>query len=272
MIWDFQASGGRVWAEAFRVPLVILGFLGGSDGKESACNEGDLGLIPGLGRSAGDGNGYPLQCSGLEKSLAGCSPWGHKESDTTEWLSLHFTSVILNDLPPWIKRHPPTRLRKPPGSHLVYYFSSHLHFRKITWDPLISISIATNTIQVTIMYPMDLSNSSLSFSDFPCPISTLCKSFSPKHLDLKNKTRTSLVVQWLRIHLPMNGTQVRSLVRENPMCCGATKPTCCNYWSPCSSAYALQQEKPSWDVPGGPVAKESMFPTQGAWVQSLSGN
>ena len=36
-----------------------LGFTGGSDGKESACNPGDLGLIPGLGRS-GEGNGYPL--------------------------------------------------------------------------------------------------------------------------------------------------------------------------------------------------------------------
>ena len=38
-----------------------LGFPGGSDGKESACNAEDLGLIPGLGRSLGEGNGYPLQ-------------------------------------------------------------------------------------------------------------------------------------------------------------------------------------------------------------------
>ena len=41
----------------------------GSAGKESACNEGDLGSIPGLGRSSGEGNGYPLQFSGLEKSM-----------------------------------------------------------------------------------------------------------------------------------------------------------------------------------------------------------
>ena len=41
-----------------------MGFPGGSDGKESACNEGDLGLIPGLGRSPGEGKGYPLQYSG----------------------------------------------------------------------------------------------------------------------------------------------------------------------------------------------------------------
>ena len=44
----------------------LWGFLGGSAGKESICNAGDLGLIPGLGRSPGEGNGYPLQYSGLE--------------------------------------------------------------------------------------------------------------------------------------------------------------------------------------------------------------
>ena len=43
-------------------------FPGGSAGKESACNAGDLGLIPGLGRSPGERNGYPLQYSGLENS------------------------------------------------------------------------------------------------------------------------------------------------------------------------------------------------------------
>ena len=47
----------------------IRGFPGGSDGKESACNAGDLDLIPGLGRSPGEGNGYPLQYSCLEKSM-----------------------------------------------------------------------------------------------------------------------------------------------------------------------------------------------------------
>ena len=45
------------------------GFLGGSDGKESACNLGDLGSIPGLGRFPVEGTGYPLQCSCLENSM-----------------------------------------------------------------------------------------------------------------------------------------------------------------------------------------------------------
>ena len=48
---------------------VTLGFLCGSDGKESACNVGDLGLILGLGRSPGEGNGNPLQCSCLDSSM-----------------------------------------------------------------------------------------------------------------------------------------------------------------------------------------------------------
>ena len=78
----------------------VTGFPGSSAGKESACNAGDLGYIPGLGRSPGEGHGNPLQYSCLEKphgqrSLVGYSPWGHKESDTTEQLSAaqHSTKV-----------------------------------------------------------------------------------------------------------------------------------------------------------------------------------
>ena len=53
-----------------RLPtLVFLGFYGGSAGKESTCNGRDLGLIPGLERSPGEGKGYPLQYSGLENSM-----------------------------------------------------------------------------------------------------------------------------------------------------------------------------------------------------------
>ena len=49
---------------------------------------GDLGLIPGLGGSPVEGKGYPLQYSGLENSMDCIVPWGHKESDITERLSL----------------------------------------------------------------------------------------------------------------------------------------------------------------------------------------
>ena len=47
----------------------IAGFIGGSDGKESTCSSGDPGLIPGSGRSPGEGNGYPGQYSCLENSI-----------------------------------------------------------------------------------------------------------------------------------------------------------------------------------------------------------
>ena len=65
------------------------GFPSGSEGKESACIVGGIGSIPGLGRSPGGGHGNPLQYSCLEnprgqRSLVGCSPWGHKESDMTK--------------------------------------------------------------------------------------------------------------------------------------------------------------------------------------------
>ena len=82
---------------------MFLGFAGGSDDKESACNAGDLGLIPGLGRFPGGGHGNPLQYSCLEnppeqRSLVGYSPWSHKESDLTEQLnfkhSTDFKKVI----------------------------------------------------------------------------------------------------------------------------------------------------------------------------------
>ena len=123
-----KAEGGRGWVDTGRketprdINLHAMGtmymsvspslslkrtwtgdFPGGPDGKKSTCSAGDLGSIPGLGRSPGGGHGNPLQYSCLEnphgqRSLAGYSPWGHKESDTTErpnmalvvwWLRIH---------------------------------------------------------------------------------------------------------------------------------------------------------------------------------------
>ena len=72
--------------------MINKGFPGNSDGKESACSAGDLGFIHQLGRSPGEGNGYPLQYSCLENPM-NRGTWqatvrGCKESDTTEWLTL----------------------------------------------------------------------------------------------------------------------------------------------------------------------------------------
>ena len=68
---------------------------GGLDGKESASNVGDLGSIPALGRSPGEGNSNPLKYPCMEnfhgqRSLVGYSPWGRKESATTERLTLTY--------------------------------------------------------------------------------------------------------------------------------------------------------------------------------------
>ena len=69
-----------------------MSFPGSSAGKESSCNAGDPRSIPGSGRSPGGGHGNPLRYSYLkiphgQRSLAGYSPWGHKELDMTEQLS-----------------------------------------------------------------------------------------------------------------------------------------------------------------------------------------
>ena len=65
----------------FILSLSNMGFPCGSAGKESACNVGDLGLIPGLGRSPGEGNSYPLQYFGLENSMD-CIVHGVAKSQT----------------------------------------------------------------------------------------------------------------------------------------------------------------------------------------------
>ena len=84
--------GGEIWMGPILVTLRGVGFPGGSDSKESACNVGDLGLTPGLGRSPGEGHGNPLQHSCLEsahgyRSLAGC-----KQSVTTKCSAAHHST------------------------------------------------------------------------------------------------------------------------------------------------------------------------------------
>ena len=95
---QFNFWVGKIHRRKNRLPTsVFLGFPCGSSGKESACNVRDLGLIPGLGRSPGEGKGYLLQYSCREfhgqRNLAGYSPWGRKELDMTERLSFHFPFV-----------------------------------------------------------------------------------------------------------------------------------------------------------------------------------
>ena len=104
---------------------VLLGFPCGSAGKESACNAGDLGLIPGLGRSPWEGKGYPLQYSGLENSTdcMGSQRVGH------DWATFTFTSLHWG----------PSRDGAPePSSSLSF----RMWLGSITWKPQI-LSLST---------------------------------------------------------------------------------------------------------------------------------
>ena len=68
--------------------MLYLGFPGGSEDKASACNAGDLGSIPGLGRSPGEGNGNPLQYSCLENPMDGGAWWATVHGVTKSWTRL----------------------------------------------------------------------------------------------------------------------------------------------------------------------------------------
>ena len=93
--WFNSWVGTILWRRDRLLTPVFLGFPGGSAGKESTCNAGDLGSIPGLGRSPGEGKGYPLQYSGLENSMDyivhGVSKSWTRLSD------FHFTSLYIKD-------------------------------------------------------------------------------------------------------------------------------------------------------------------------------
>ena len=70
--------------------MSLLGFPDSSVGKESTCNSGDPGSIPGLGRSPGEGNGHPLQYSGLENSMDYIAQGVEKNQTTKKLSHCHF--------------------------------------------------------------------------------------------------------------------------------------------------------------------------------------
>ena len=91
--------GRKVPLERDRLPtLVFLGFPCGSAGKESACNEEDLGSVPGLGRSPEEGKGYQLQYSGLENSMD-CKVHG-VTGVRRDWATFTFTIENIAVVPP----------------------------------------------------------------------------------------------------------------------------------------------------------------------------
>ena len=90
----FDSWVGKIpWRRDSLPTPVFLGFPCGSAGKESACNAGNLGLIPELGTSPGEGRGYPLQYSGLENSID-CVTQGVTKSQT-QLSDFHFHFIWL---------------------------------------------------------------------------------------------------------------------------------------------------------------------------------
>ena len=119
-----------------RLPTpVFLGFPGGSTGKESVCNAGDLGLIPGLGRSSGEGKGYPLQYSGLENSMD-CI--GHRVAKNQTRLSdIHFTHFTIGsewshqDLVEWSQKRGNSL---PLSLDFISKVSVYRYLKSLSWE------------------------------------------------------------------------------------------------------------------------------------------
>ena len=92
--WKPDLSNGS-WVLGLKFVFIHYLFICGSAGKESACNAGDLGSIPGLGGSPGERERLPTPVFWPGESHVLYSPWGHKESDTTEQLSFSFIHLFI---------------------------------------------------------------------------------------------------------------------------------------------------------------------------------
>ena len=174
------------WSSNWKPPNSIVGLHGGSDGKESTCNAGDPGLLPGMGRSPGEGNGNPLQYSCLENPM-----------DRRAWQGLKRVGYnwVTNTL---IASKPLTnRLRKPcfPGSKSttsliipqVLIISFHKRLRSdikdcaFSWflGSLTLTVMSENTGHVTLLFYCFYKNALCYFKDiFIFHTSRITKSYS----------------------------------------------------------------------------------------------
>ena len=148
----------------------LWGFAGGSDGKESACFAGNPGSIPGTGRYPRKGNGYPSFLPGQfhgQRSVVDYSPWGRKESDTTEQLTLAFTNQLWPN----------------PPFHFIWIWLS---------VPLISLLIATwicNLALISLVVPFSIPEMAFSPSVKVRPL------FQPYHTFIIEN-----VFEWFSLH------------------------------------------------------------------------
>ena len=138
--------------------MVNLGFHSGSEGKETACNVGDPGLVPGLGRYHGEGNGTPLQNSCLDNPMDGgtCQPTVHGVAKSWTQLS-NFTSLTLWSISSSVSCSVvPDSLRPhgcgPPGSSVLGVLQA-----RILEGVVISFSI--NLLQMKLEYTIEKTQS-----------------------------------------------------------------------------------------------------------------
>ena len=106
------------------------------------------------------------------------------------------------------------------------------HFQRWVWVCCLHIHPNYRALFMNAVFP-----SQLTCYVFPSPWNRMpswCPIYVKMSFLVKSAFGTCQVVQWIRIHLSMQGIQVRSLVQEDPTCCGATKPMPHNYWSTCA--------------------------------------
>ena len=163
-----------------------LGFPGDSAGKESACNEGDLSSIPGLGRSPGGGHDNPLQFSGLQSTMdrGAWQATVHGITNSRTWLSgFHFhTFFFHNWLRVWMPPTPPTITYTHTHTHthtqlLLFFLSPGKKTWLISGLSLASVSGSLWTHSLT----WSGSPSLISGDDSPWRCRGVCSSFFPGH-------------------------------------------------------------------------------------------
>ena len=218
-------------------PYCVLGFPGSSVGKESACNAGDPGSIPGLERSPGEGIGYPLQYSWSSLGSSGKEPACnvrdlvsiHGLGDPLEEGTATHSSILAWGIPMdrrawWATVHGVAKNRTGLSSfHFHYVLGSILE----TGETAESRSDSFSCLKILrasgwperLLVPLE--GRVLAQSQLLVNRSRIFSFHQLYNLEIQGEG-TSLVVQWLRIHFPKQEVQVWSLVRE-PRSCHAAK-------------------------------------------------
>ena len=178
---------------------------------------GDLGSIPGMGRSPGGRNGNPLQysCLGNPMDRGAWQTTVHGAAES--WTRLMQLSTHAQH-PCWLEDGLPTQHQRTTGAKCLR--EAHSCWREEAGQIPRQRCRRSNISQTEVISKVDSHAAQLREH----------RGLGAERWVKSSGVWTSLVVQWLRICLPMQGTQLCSLVWEDLTGWGATKPTCQNYW------------------------------------------